>query len=159
MSTVVPSTVVPSTLDRRAFLGSLGALVLFLARPTRAMPPMTHHCATAGGGHARRQGHAHPDPRPGVDASHVVPRAQLGDDADIVEVFGMVREIPQVVDGIRCHCGCAELPGYRSLLSCYEGDGMARHCQICQGQARLAYDLHKRGRTLGVIRSIIDRRF
>jgi hypothetical protein len=64
-----------------------------------------------------------------------------------------------VLDGIRCHCGCADEPGHRSLLTCFEGDGMARHCAICRGQTRLAHDLHKSGRTLGVIRSIIDRRY
>jgi hypothetical protein len=146
-------------IDRRAFLAHAAVgLALLALRPRRApaAPPAAHRCGMEAGA---RQEHPHPDPRPGIDASHVVPRAQLGDDQDVVEAFDMVREIPQVADGIRCHCGCASLPGYRSLLSCYEGEGMARHCQICQGQARLAYDLHKRGRTLGVIRATIDRRF
>src|SRR5688572_26896231 len=64
----------------------------------------------------RRGQDAHPTPRSGVDASRVVPRDRLADDPDAAEVFDMVREMPQVVDGIRCYCGCAEVPGYYSLL-------------------------------------------
>ena len=71
----------------------------------------------------------HPTPRPGVDASKVLAAADLDGDTEVLEVFDKVREIPQVVDGIRCHCGCADLPGFYSLLSCYEDAGMARHCQ------------------------------
>ncbi len=71
----------------------------------------------------------------------------------------MVREIPEVVDGIRCQCGCADSPGYYSLLSCYEGDAMAKGCPICQGQGRLAHRLHKAGKTLDEIRSAIEARY
>ena len=73
--------------------------------------------------------------------------------------FDEARTIPQILDGIRCHCGCADLPGKRSLLSCYEEDGMALDCDICQGEARLAYRLHARGRTLAEIRAAIDARY
>ena len=74
-------------------------------------------------------------------------------------VYDMVREIPRVVDGIRCNCGCADLPGYYSLLTCYEDGGMAQFCDICQGQARLAYRRHREGQTLDQIRNAIDARF
>lgn len=43
----------------------------------------------------------------------------------VVEVFGMVREIPHVVDGIGCHCGCSTQEGYYSLLTCFHEDGRA----------------------------------
>jgi hypothetical protein len=36
---------------------------------------------------------------------------------------------------------------------------MAMDCDICQGQARLAYRLHSKGRTLDQIRSAIDSRY
>jgi hypothetical protein len=71
----------------------------------------------------------------------------------------MVREIPQVVDGIRCNCGCADLEGFYSLLTCYEQGGMAQHCTICQGQARLAHKLHADGWSLDGIRRAIDAEF
>lgn len=102
----------------------------------------------------------HPVPRRGITAVKVLRREQLADAADAIPAFDMVREIPEVIDGIRCTCGCAELEGYYSLLSCFEGpDGMAKHCEICQGQGRLAFRMHKSGKSLDQIRKGIDARF
>jgi hypothetical protein len=101
----------------------------------------------------------HPTPRPGIDASHVLPDSSLADHADAIPAFQAVREIPQIVDGIRCQCGCAPLPGFYSLLSCYEGEAMARYCDICQGEARLAHRLYRAGKTLDEIRHAIDVRY
>ena len=101
----------------------------------------------------------HPTPRPGITAAKVLTRDQLGDHADVAPVFDMVRQIPEIVDGIRCQCGCAKLEGKYSLLSCYEADGMARHCEVCQNEGRLAFRLHKQGKTLDEIRSAIDAKF
>lgn len=100
----------------------------------------------------------HPTPRPGVDASKVLKAGQLHT-PEAAPVFDLVREIPQVVDGIRCHCGCAELAGNYSLLSCYEEPGMAQHCEICQGQAKLVHRLHARGWSLDGIRAAVDAAF
>jgi hypothetical protein len=120
------------------------------------------HCAPAPPRTARHgaQAPAHPEPRPGVTGAHVLTKAQLTHaDLDAVAAFDMVRQIPQVADGIRCHCGCAGEPGYRSLLSCYEGDGMAQHCVICQGQGKLAFTLHQKGKSLKEIRAAIDKEY
>jgi hypothetical protein len=77
-----------------------------------------------------------------------------------VAAFDEGRTIPEVLDGIRCQCGCAGESGLRSLLSCYEGtDAMALDCDICQGEARLAYRLHGEGQTLDQIRAAIDARY
>ena len=82
--------------SRRRFLGLLpAAIVAALGSPRRALG-------------ARR---GHPDPRPGITAARVLRREQLGEHADAAPVFDMVRQIPQVVDGIRCQCGCDEIEG------------------------------------------------
>lgn len=134
-----------SSCTRRGFLlGCAGALVA-------AAPPRS---ALAW---ARAAG-PHPEPRPGIDASKVLTSEQLQDE-DAVRAFDAVRKIPRIADGIRCHCGCAERPGYYSLLSCYEGEGMAQMCLICQGEGMLAERLHRDGRTLDEIRAAIDARF
>lgn len=99
----------------------------------------------------------HPEPRPGIDGSGVLPADRVG--SQLGELFDGVRQIPHVVDGIRCHCGCAEVPGMYSLLSCYEGAGMAQYCNVCQGGGRLVVKLHAEGRTLDEIRAAVDRRF
>jgi len=69
--------------------------------------------------------------------------------------YDRARRIPEVLDGIYCHCDCAERDGLRSLLSCFETP-MVRSCRICAGQAKLAYDLHQRGKSLDEIRAAID---
>lgn len=101
----------------------------------------------------------HPTPRTGITAAKVLTAEQLADTPQVIPVFDSVRAIPEVVDGIRCKCGCADLEGFYSLLSCYEGDAMARHCPICQGEGRMAARLHKEGKTLDQIREAIDARW
>lgn len=101
----------------------------------------------------------HPTPRPGITGEHVLSHEQLADRPTLIPLFDSVREIPQVIDGIRCNCSCTHPPTFYSLLSCYEGDGMARDCALCQGQARLAAQLHAEGKTLDQIRAVIDARF
>lgn len=105
----------------------------------------------------RRPG-PHPEPRPGVDGSHVLTRDLLHN-PDVADLFDGIRAIPQVADGIRCSCGCAGVEGYRSLLSCFEGDGMAQHCERCQATGAVVVRLHAAGRTLDQIRAALDARF
>ncbi|NIP81173.1 MAG: hypothetical protein GWM90_18930, partial [Gemmatimonadetes bacterium] len=99
----------------------------------------------------------HPEPRPGVDASRVLPADEVL--PHVADLYDRIREIPDVVDGVRCNCGCADVPGMYSLLSCYEESGMAQHCEVCQGEGRLVTRLHEEGRSLDAIRAEIDRRF
>jgi len=77
--------------------------------------------------------------------------------------FGSItRRVPRdgpSIDGIRCNFCCASLPGYYSLLSCFEGDAMAKVCPICQGQGRLAVRLHGERKTLAEIRAAVDAQF
>jgi hypothetical protein len=101
----------------------------------------------------------HPDPRPGITGAQVLATDKLGTDRKLIQLFDGVRKIPEVMDGIRCNCGCPNPPEYRSLLSCFEGRGMARDCVICQGQARLAIRLHAEGKSLSEIRQAVDAKF
>ena len=101
----------------------------------------------------------HPTPRPGIDASKVMPSERLKGSPRVIAAFDEVRQIPGIVDGIRCHCGCATAEGFYSLLSCFEGDAMAQHCDVCRGQGRLAFRLHREGKKLDAIRAAIDDRY
>jgi hypothetical protein len=117
-------------------------------------------CHGGSAGPVDSQGSIHPDPRPGIDASEVMTAEELGDLPDNIKaIYDQVREIPHIADGLGCYCGCSIRPGYRSLLTCYYPDGMAMGCNICQGQARLAYRRHSEGQTLEEIRRAIDARF
>jgi len=134
-------------MDRRGFLAAFPAMcVAVSAVPSHASGPRRFE---------------HPEPRPGIDASGVVSDESLradGFDEAVIEAFDGIRQIPQIADGLACYCGCM-LVGNRSLLTCYYDDGMARGCQICQGEGRLAYRRWKEGQTLEQIRRAIDARF
>jgi hypothetical protein len=101
----------------------------------------------------------HPEPRPGITADKIPAVAELSHQK-AGRAFDQVRQIPQIVDGIRCHCGCADNPDYYSLLSCFEGkEAMAQHCAVCQGQGRMAFRLSRDGKTLDEIRAAIDQEY
>ena len=134
---------------RRGFLRALGAAAV-------VMLPGQPLWARSG---RRAADPGHPSPRPGITAANVLPDSDLTEYPDCTSAFQAVRQIPEIVDGIRCQCGCADLPGFYSLLSCYESAGMARICVICQGEARLALRLHQGGKTLDQIRAAIDARY
>jgi hypothetical protein len=143
------------SVSRRVFVAS--GLAAGVSVVLGALPFEAGHCRTSW---THRTDHGpHPTPRPGIDASHVLKPDQLRDAPAAIIAFDEVRQIPQIVDGIRCHCGCATEKGFYSLLSCYEGDSMARDCHICQGQGRMAFRLHAAGKTLAEIRDAIDARY
>ena len=144
-----------SRLTRRAFIATgLGAFATLVASATVAR---AHAPACARG---ERTDKPHPDPRPGITGNKVSTSEQLADVPALIPLFDAVRAIPGIADGIRCRCGCADLPGYRSLLSCYEGaNAMARECRTCQAQGRLASRLNDSGKSLDDIRAAIDRKF
>ena len=102
---------------------------------------------------------AHPTPRAGITGAQVLTAAHLAKSPHLVELFDGIRAIPRIADGIGCHCGCAELSGHYSLLSCYEGEAMAKACPICQGEGRVTVRLAKAGKSLDEIRAAIDAQF
>lgn len=137
-------------LTRRGFLGACGLLVATL---------LPAHAAFALPRSIRRKD-PHPTPRPGITGAKVATHEQLAGKPKLIDLFDSVRETPEIIDGIRCNCGCSHNDGFYSLLSCYEGkDAMAKECQICQGQGRLAIRLHKAGKSLDEIRSAVDAKF
>ena len=105
------------------------------------------------------RGVSHPTPRAGITGVKVLTAADLTKSPHLVELFDGIRAIPQIADGIGCHCGCAELSGHYSLLSCYEGEAMAKSCPICQGEGRVTIRLAKAGKSLNDIRAAIDAQF
>ena len=131
-------------LSRRRFGQLFATAVAALAFPQRA--------------HAQRV--AHPTPRAGVTGEKVASAARLKDFPSLQELFDGIRAAPSVADGIRCTCGCANVPGFYSLLSCYEGDdAMALGCPICKATGRLVVRLHTAGKSLTDIRAAVDAEF
>lgn len=98
----------------------------------------------------------HPDARPGVTGASVLRGEVVRERAR--DAYAIAARIPSVLDALFCHCHCHEVRGRRSLLECFEDD-MAENCGICQGQARLAAELHAQGKSLKDIRTAIDARY
>ncbi len=104
---------------------------------------------------------SHPEPRAGITGDDVISAEQLrseGFDDDVIALYDGIRAMPEIADGLACYCGC-ELMGNRSLLTCFHPTGMARGCQICQGEARMAIRRHAEGHSLERIRRAIDARY
>ena len=133
-----------ATPTRREFVLLCSGALVSLGTGLTLRAPRAGHPAC----HGAKARVIHPEPRPGITAAHVLTDDKLKDHPEALTAFQQVRQIPQIVDGIGCHCGCASRAGFYSLLSCYEGEGMAMMCEICQGQARLAYRQFKNGKTL-----------
>lgn len=98
---------------------------------------------------------AHPEPRPQAAADAVVQPDVFAAAPDVAATYAMAQEIPQILDGLYCHCDCSLHSGHRSLLSCFESDHGAL-CDVCLDEVRLAYRMHAEGRSLDDIRSAID---
>lgn len=135
--------------SRRRFLSAMSALAL--------VPVLPGSLRAAGRG---LRGGPHPTPRSGVSAARIATNTQLKERLKAVPAFEQAREIPAILDGIRCQCGCTDGKAYYSLLSCFETpDMMAAECEVCQSQARLAFRLNKAGKSLDEIRRGIDAKF
>jgi len=106
---------------------------------------------TGGSGH-------HPDPRPGITGITVVDAERYASAPQVKEIYTMARAVPNVLDGLFCHCDCAREFGHRSLLTCFESDHAAG-CQVCLQEAAMAYQMTQDGAVLGQIRARIDATF
>jgi hypothetical protein len=133
------------SLTRRAVIASFVAVVapaLWRVRELRALSATFH-----------------PTPRRGITGAKVLTALQLTKAPDLIELFDGIRAIPHIADGIGCHCGCADVNGHRSLLTCYEADAMALSCPICQGEGRVAVRLAKARKSLAEIRAAVDAQY
>lgn len=140
----------------------LAAVLVALLLGAFALPAAAH--AQPGHDHA---GHAtprpaakvknhHPDARPGITGANVLRGEIVPSRAR--ETYTIAARIPEVLDALYCHCECHEREETRSLLACFEDD-MATTCGICQGQARMAGEMHAQGKSLTEIRAALDQRW
>ncbi|MEK7668756.1 MAG: CYCXC family (seleno)protein [Gemmatimonadota bacterium] len=100
----------------------------------------------------------HPEPRPGITAADVLPPSTYAGYDQIVRAYEAAQQVPQVLDGLYCHCQCRENFNHRSLLSCFQSEHGAS-CDICMGEALMAAEMHRQGKTLEEIRQAVDARF
>lgn len=153
-----------NVLDRRHFLATLSGVTAAVIVPRWLGASGASHLHHTDG-HCPGHGPPgpHPEPRKDYKPEHVLTADDLDGDEDLITLFDSIREHSTIVDGIRCHCGCADSEGMYSLLSCYEGNNsmkaMSKWCPICQGQGRLTIRLAKQGKSLEQIRTAVDVRY
>jgi hypothetical protein len=78
-------------------------------------------------------------------------------DPENKEVYKLAAEIKSTLDGLFCYCYCKG-GGHYSLLDCFKDDHGAG-CDVCKGEARLAYEMTKQGASLEQIRAAIDAQY
>jgi hypothetical protein len=104
----------------------------------------------------------HPDPRPGINADHVLKASDLegvANQKDVNASYAAARGHPEVFDGLACACGCSDKGGeHRSLLVCYETK-QPTGCVSCREVAKFVGKLANEHKTLDEIRSAFDKKF
>ena len=60
--------------------------------------------------------------------------------------YEIARRIPGTLNQLYCWCGCKEHSGHRALLECFESEH-ASQCDICIGEAMIAYNMVHEGVT------------
>lgn len=130
----------------------LAALLLCALVPdaARAQEHAHHH-----GQAAEARGH-HPAPREGISGQGVLKGEGVPSSAR--DAYTIAARIPSILDALYCHCDCHERDELRSLLECFE-NRMATTCGICQNEARMAGEMHAKGKSLDEIRKAIDKRY
>lgn len=75
--------------------------------------------------------------------------------------YQVARDIPQVLQQLKCYCGCdnpAHSPYHRNLYECFT-DTHGANCQVCVDEALLASNMYARGASVYEIRAAIDEKF
>lgn len=137
-------------------LAALAVSLLAASAAAHAQPGADEHAGHAHRPAPKRKDH-HPQARPGVTAARVLEGAVVPCEAR--DAYAVAARIPHVLDAVFCHCDCHARDGRRSLLECFEENGMAATCGICLAQARMAGELHAEGRSLDEIRGAMDQRW
>lgn len=63
------------------------------------------------------------------------------------------REIPEVIAQVNCHCGCNQ-----TLDKCYRGH-CPLTCKVCNESGKIAYEMHRKGKSIEEIQGAVDRKF
>ena len=138
-------------ISRGAFLRRLSGLLVAVAIPSDALLRRS----------VMRSSLEHPDPRPGINADHVLSVEALSaiKSERVKDAYEWARTYPAIFDGIACGCSCGGHNGnHRSLLVCYETT-QPTGCQACRDEAQLVARLAAKDTPLAEIRAAVDKRF
>ena len=97
----------------------------------------------------------HPEPRESADNIRL--DSGSGHASHVASTYRKTGRIKKIVDGLFCYCFCKG-GGHYSLLDCFRDDHGAS-CDICLGEADLAFEMSQKNATLEEIRAEVDRQF
>ena len=101
--------------------------------------------------------HEHPAPRAEAEQIRTESPDRYGDYPEAKEVYKLAAHVKSTLDGLFCYCYCKG-GGHYSLLDCFKDDHGAG-CDVCLGEAKLAYQMVQQGATLEDIRKAVDQQF
>ena len=105
----------------------------------------------------RADANEHPKPRATAAEMATMNPDDFGEYVEVKETYKMAAQIKTTLDGLYCYCHCKG-GGHYSLLDCFR-DEHGAGCDICLGEAHLAYRMIQEGKTLQEIRLAIDAQF
>lgn len=105
----------------------------------------------------RADAHEHPKPRAEAEQMMTESPDRYGAYPEAKEAYRMAAHIKSTLDGLFCYCYCKGA-GHYSLLDCFKDDHGAG-CDICIGEAKLAYQMVQQGKSLEEIRAAVDAQF
>jgi Protein of unknown function with PCYCGC motif len=74
------------------------------------------------------------------------------------EAYKVAAEIPEILAGVSCYCGCSKSQGHRHLLDCFASDHGAG-CAHCVDEALDAHALFMTGASLEEVQQFIDHKY
>lgn len=105
----------------------------------------------------RADAHEHPKPREQAEQMMTESPDRYGAYPEAKEAYRMAAHIKSTLDGLFCYCYCKGA-GHYSLLDCFKDDHGAG-CDVCIGEAKLAYQMVQQGKSLEEIRAAVDAQF
>lgn len=78
-------------------------------------------------------------------------------DAESRPAYEAAKKYPEIVDQIRCYCGCEQSPNlhHKSLLTCFTSLH-ATGCEICRGEAELAGKMKAEGSADDEVKKVVE---
>ena len=72
--------------------------------------------------------------------------------------YKAAQQVPEICAKLFCYCGCDLTDCHGTLLDCFTSDHGV-DCHICQEEAIIALQMHKKGKSLAKIQRTIDKRY
>src|SRR5947199_1994148 len=89
---------------------------------------------------------------------HTMDPSYFAKDPKAQAAYQVAKDIPEVLAELPCFCGCMTAFGHESNLFCFR-DEHGSGCEICEGIALDARDLHNKGLSIDKIKDEIRQRW